>query len=244
MRRIIPRTIGAMNLILLAGDDFVDDVRVRLTGRRLEHVLHVHRAGVGDSLVVGVLNGRIGRGLVTHLDSSSLEMQVTLDSDPPPPSRITLILALPRPKVLNRVIAGATSLGVKRIVLINAWRVEKSYWKSPRLSEENLLLQRILGLEQARDTVLPSIELHRFFREFVESLPPPAPGSLALVAHPHATLDCPRAVTNDVTLAIGPEGGFIAEELASFERAAFTPVSLGPRILRVETAVAALLGRL
>jgi RsmE family RNA methyltransferase len=51
-------------------------------------------------------------------------------------------------------------------------------------------------------------------------------------------------VQQPVTLAIGPEGGFIAEEIASFERIGFHAVSFGPRILRVETAVSALVGRL
>jgi len=228
-----------MNLILLFDSDFLDPEHVRLTGRRLAHVTSVHRAAVGDSLAVGVAGGRAGTGVVTSLDP--LELRVTLDRDPPPPLPLTLILALPRPKVLNRVIAGATSLGVKRIHLINSWRVEKSYWKSPRLSPENLLLQSVLGLEQARDTLLPTIELHRLFRPFVESF---TPSGLALVAHPPASRECPRAIDAEVTLAIGPEGGFIAQEVESLERAGFTPVSLGPRILRVETAVAALVSRL
>ncbi len=234
-----------MNLILLFADDFIDDAHVRLTGRRLAHVTNVHRAVVGDELVVGVEGGRIGRGEVTRLGAEALEMRVALDRDPPTPLPLTLVLALPRPKVLNRVIAGATSLGVKRIYLVNAWRVEKSYWKSPRLAEENLVTQRILGLEQARDTILPSIETRRFFRPFVEDeLPAIARNSFALVAHPGGTVECPRGVSGPVTLAIGPEGGFIAEEIASLQRAGFTPVSLGERILRVETAVAAVIGRL
>lgn len=234
-----------MNLILLFDDDFLDDRRVRLTGRRLAHVTHVHRAAVGDALVVARANGRIGSGVVTRIDAEALELDVTLDAAPPPALAVTLVMALPRPKVLNRVVAGATALGVKRIFLINAWRVEKSYWQSPRLSEENLLLQRVLGLEQAGDTTLPSIELRRLFRPFVEEeLPSIAEGTLALVAHPHAADDCPRDVRQPVTLVIGPEGGLIAKEVASLERAGFRPVSMGARILRVETAVAALLGRL
>ena len=232
-----------MNLILLLPEDFVDERRVRLEGRRLAHVTNVHRAAAGSTLTVGLLGGRIGHGVVTRLDDV-LEMEVTLESDPPPPLPVTLVLALPRPKVLNRVIAGATSMGVRRIYLINAWRVEKSYWKSPRLAEENLLLQRILGLEQARDTALPSIEMRRLFRPFVEDeLPSIAAGTRALVPHPGAAVDCPRNVNEAVTLAIGPEGGFIAAEIESLQRAGFTPVSLGPRILRVETAVGVVLGR-
>lgn len=234
-----------MNLILLFDEDFTNSDAVRLTGRRLEHVTNVHRAAAGDEMVVGVAGGKIGRGVITRLDRDALTMRVTLDNDPPPALPLTLVLALPRPKVLNRVIAGATSLGVKRMFLINAWRVDKSYWNSARLSAENLLQQRILGLEQARDTILPVIETRRLFRPFVEDeLPSIIAGSRALVAHPNATSECPRGIGGDVTLAIGPEGGFIAREVASLERIGFEPVSFGPRVLRVETAVAALIGRL
>jgi 16S rRNA (uracil1498-N3)-methyltransferase len=227
-----------MNLILLFEEDFIAEGEVRLTGRRLEHVRKVHRAAVGDTLVVGALQGRIGRGEVTRLDAEALEMRVTLEREPPAKLDVTLVLAVPRPKVLNRVLASATSLGVKRIFLINAWRVEKSYWKSPRLGEENLLLQRVLGLEQARDTVLPSIEMRRFFRPFVEDeLPAIVEGTRALVPHPGASQPL-MTIDEPVTFAIGPEGGFIAEEIASLERIGFETVSLGERILRVETAVA------
>jgi RsmE family RNA methyltransferase len=83
------------------------------------------------------------------------------------------------------------------------------------------------------------------FRPFVEKeLPSIARDSLALVAHPVAARECPRAVTQPVTLAIGPEGGFIAQEIESLARVGFEPVSLGERVLRVETAVAALIARL
>jgi len=240
-----------VNLILLFDDDFpshargadVAPVRVRLTGRRLRYVIDVHRAAAGDELTVGVAGGRVGRGRVVAVDGDALEMEVTLDREPPAPLPLTLVLALPRPKVLNRVMASVASLGVKRVVLVNAWRVEKSYWKSPRL--DHLRDQLILGLEQAKDTMLPSVELRRLFRPFVEDeLPAIARGTRALVAHPVAIRECPRDVRGPVTLAIGPEGGFIAEEIASLERAGFEAVSLGARVLRVETAVAAIIGRL
>ena len=232
-----------MNLILLFDDDFIAPARARLTGRRLRHVLDVHRAAIGDELTVGVAGGRVGRGRVVGVDGDALEMEVTLEREPPAPLPLTLVLALPRPKVLNRVVAGVASLGVKRIFLVNAWRVEKSYWKSPRL--DHLRDQLILGLEQAKDTVLPSIELRRLFRPFVEDeLPSIARDTRALVAHPGASQECPRDLREPVTLAIGPEGGFIAEEIASLEHVGFEAVSLGARVLRVETAVAAILGRL
>lgn len=224
-----------MNLILLFPDDFISGDVVRLTGRRREHILSVHRANAGDVLVVGVAGGKIGRGTVLN---DAVEMRVALDREPPPPLDVTLVVALPRPKVLNRVVASATSMGVKRIYLINAWRVEKSYWKSPRLS--TLGDQAILGLEQAGDTILPKIELRRLFRPFVENdLPEIAKGSLRVVAHPGGA---PLArAGGPVTLVVGPEGGFIEKELHSLEAVGFAQISIGARILRVETAVAALL---
>jgi len=234
-----------MNLVLLFNEDFVAPDRVRLTGRRLRHVAAVHRAKADDALTVGVAGGRIGRGRVVFIDDDALEMEVALDRDPPQPLPLTLILAVPRPKVLNRVIAGAASLGIKRIFVINAWRVEKSYWSSPRMSDANLRAQSILGLEQARDTILPAIETRRLFRPFVEEeLPSIAAGTRRLVAHPHATAVAPRHVHDAVTLAVGPEGGWIDAELASLERAGFQAASFGPRALRVETFIPFVVGAL
>ncbi|WP_298035885.1 16S rRNA (uracil(1498)-N(3))-methyltransferase [uncultured Desulfuromonas sp.] len=235
-----------MNLILLFEEDFLPDGRqVRLTGRRLEHVRTVHRAKTGDELTVGLLGGRIGSGRVLRLDKEALEMEVALDRDPPPPLPLTLLLALPRPKVLRRTLQTAASMGVKRIVLLNAYRVEKSYWQSPMLGEEALREQLVLGLEQARDTALPEIELRPRFKPFVEDeLPALAGGTRALVAHPAAAGPCPRASEEPVTLAIGPEGGFIPYEVEKLSECGFAPVTLGERILRVEAAVPALLSRL
>ena len=218
---------------------------MRLSGRRLTHVRETHRAELGDVLCVGLLDGLLGSGTVLRLDEEALEMHVELQQPPPAKLPLTLILALPRPKVLNRVLASATSLGVRSIHLVNAWKVEKSYWKSPRMAEENLLHQRALGLEQAKDTRLPELHLHRLFRPFVEEeLPHIVQATQALVGHPGALEPCPRQVGAPITLAVGPEGGWIEAELESLQRAGFRPVDLGPRILRTETAVAALVGRL
>jgi 16S rRNA (uracil1498-N3)-methyltransferase len=234
-----------MNLILLMSDDFTSETTVRLRGRRLEHIREVHRAAVGDDLVVGRLGGRIGRGRVTRLSEEEVELDVTLHRDSPPPLPLTLVVALPRPKVLARVLAAVASMGVKRIFLINSWRVEKSYWTTPRLDPLDIRENLLLGLEQSCDTMLPQVETRRFFRRFVEEeLDGIASRSSRLVAHPPATVACPRDVADPVTLAIGPEGGFIDEEIDSLVRCGFTPIHLGSRILRVETVIPYLIGRI
>ncbi len=234
-----------MNLVLLEDADLQGPGHARLEGRRFIHVRDVHRAEPGKVLKVGLLGGPVGQGRVRDLGEDHLELDFALHTPPPPKLPFTLLVALPRPKVLNRLVASATSLGVARLVLLNAWRVEKSYWRSPRLEPENLRAQMLLGLEQAGDTVLPELRLARLFLPFVErELPALAAGSRRLLAHPGAGAECPRQVEGPATLALGPEGGWIDAELASFARAGFEPVALGPRVLRTETAVAALVGRL
>ena len=234
-----------MNLVLLEPRDFVSENRVRFSGRRLKHILEIHKANRGDELRVGVINGRIGLGLIEGIDDNSIEMSVRFLADPPPPLPVRVILALPRPKVLNRTIAAAVSMGIREIDIINAWRVEKAYWESPRLSEENLRQQSMAGLEQAGDTVLPIIRLQKLFTPFIrDELPQELEGKRALLAHPGGQNPAPRRATEPVVLAIGPEGGFIEREADTFRTIGFEHVNLGSRILRVETALAFLIGRL
>ena len=235
-----------MNLILLLNEDFIEpNGRVRLTGRRLRHVREVLRVSVNDELCVGLVNGNIGIGRVRLLNDSVLEMEVRLEQEPPLPLPVTLILALPRPKVLRRVLRSIAALGVKRIMLLNCFRVEKSFWQSPFLEQEAINEQLTLGLEQARDTVLPRVKLCRQFKPFVEDeLPGLMQNTASLVAHPVAAAPCPRGLGGPATLIIGPEGGFIPYEIEKLRACGCTLVSLGERILNVETAVPALLSRL
>ena len=234
-----------MNLVLLEAADFTAPASVRLTGRRLLHVREVHRAVAGDILRVGRIDGPIGNGEIRSLDDDALEMSVTFDGDPPPPAPVRLLLALPRPKALRRVLQYLAAAGVKDLVLLNSWRVEKSYWGSPMLEPAAMREQLLLGLEQGGDTRLPRLEQRRRFKPFVEDeLPALLAASQGLVAHPAAVDPCPRAVAGHLTLAIGPEGGFIPYEVDALRAAGCRPISLGPRPLRVEHAVPALLGRL
>lgn len=234
-----------MNLVILEPKDFIDPEHVRLKDRRFKHLVAVNKVMENDRMVCGLLNGKIGTGLIKKLSHDFVDMQIILDHDPPDPLPLTLVLALPRPKMLKRIIESITSLGVKNIYLINSWRVEKSFWQSPLLNQDQLGKHMILGLEQAKDTVLPRIYQKRFFTRFVkEELPLIAKGSLCMTAHPKASSICPSCINKEITLVIGPEGGFIDIEIATLEQEGFFTYNIGPRILRVETAVTYLISRL
>ncbi len=235
-----------MNLILLFPKDYTGNgERVRLCGRRFRHIVDVHQVSVGQNLRVGLVNGQMGTGSITNLKKDMLEMEVELSIEPPSALPVTLILALPRPKVLKRVLLCATSMGVKKIILLNTWRVEKSFWKSPALQEEKIREALVLGLEQACDTIFPEVMLRPLFKPFVEDeLPELIQGTLPLMAHPGGSTPFPGKVEQAVTLAMGSEGGFISYEVEKLQECGFQMVSLGERILRVESAVPALLSRL
>ena len=234
-----------MNLLLLEDADFVAADRAVLSGRRLKHLHEVHGAESGDSLRVGRLGGLMGRGTLLALDEQHAELHVELDQTPPAKLPLTLLLALPRPKMLKRVLQTVAAMGVPRLVLLNSYRVEKSFWQTPFLEPEAIREQLLLGLEQARDTVLPEVSIEKRFKPFVEDrLPAISADTLGLVGHPGDYPACPRAVNEAVTLAIGPEGGWIPYEVDKLQEAGLAPVQLGERILRVETAVPALLARL
>ncbi len=234
-----------MNLILLYTSDFIDPHQVRLHDRRFQHMRSVHKAQVGERFRVGVLNGMMGAGEVTALTDRYVELQVRFNQAPPKPLPLQLIMALPRPKMLKRTLETAATLGVKDLWLINSYRVDKSYWSTPILRPEKTREHLLLGLEQAGDTRLPRVHLRKRFKPFVEDeLPAIARDTRALVAHPYQAQPCPSPANEPTTLAIGPEGGFIPYEVEKLHEAGLDAIHLGPRILRVETAVPVLLSRL
>ncbi|HCY85296.1 MAG TPA: 16S rRNA (uracil(1498)-N(3))-methyltransferase [Desulfobacteraceae bacterium] len=234
-----------MNLLLFRDEDFTGPDTVSITGRRFMHVKKVIRAKIGTQLACGRLNGMMGTGEVTAIDRNGFQMTVSFDRQPPPKLPLTLVLAMPRPKMLKRILQAATSMGVRDIYLINAFRVEKSFWLSDLLEPEKLERHLLLGLEQAKDTVLPNLYLKRYFTSFVKTdLTRMSQGKNCILAHPKTSQPCPVGVKEDTILVIGPEGGFIDLEVETLGEAGFAPYSMGQRILRVETAVTALISRL
>ncbi|WP_224243417.1 16S rRNA (uracil(1498)-N(3))-methyltransferase [Hyalangium gracile] len=237
-----------MNLLLLLDEDFLPDGTARLTGRRAQHAREVLRAEPGETLRVGRLGGLVGTGEVLENSPGVLHLRATLTAPPPARAGVDLLLAIPRPKALKKVLPAVASLGVDRVVLVNAARVEKSYFDSKVLAPDFIQELLLQGLEQARDTRLPEVHVRERFRPCVEDELDTlfGQGSLRLLPHPPAhqpltTLGVGAAPR--VVLAIGPDGGWVPFEAELLEAQGFRPFTLGPRILRVETAVPVLLGQ-
>ncbi|WP_027966191.1 16S rRNA (uracil(1498)-N(3))-methyltransferase [Halomonas halocynthiae] len=236
-----------MNLILLSPDDVENTTLARVRcPRRLTHLRNIHRACQGDEFTLGIENGLLGKGKLLTLNTQEAVFDISqLNQSPPPALPVHLVLALPRPRMLARSLEHITALGVKQLTLLHTRRVEKSYWQSPELNEDKIRQHLELGLEQARDTRLPEVTLARGFRPFIEDhLSTLLQGRRGLLAHPGMPEACPRGIETPSLLLIGPEGGFIDWEVQQLLAAGCQGIHLGPRILRVETAVTALLARL
>jgi 16S rRNA (uracil1498-N3)-methyltransferase len=234
-----------VTLLLLYPNDFINEKTVRLSDYRHKHVINILRSKVGDKLIVGLINERIGQGEILTLNQEYADLKITLNASAPHPLKVNVVLALPRPIVLNRILLTLSSLGVKKIYLIHSSRVEKSYWKSPVLKEQNVKEQLILGLEQAKDTIMPEVIMFPRFKSFVEDkLPAIMKDSTALVAHPGSKKRCPSSLKKQTTIIIGPEGGFIPYEIELLEKFGVQPVRLTERILKVETFIPVILSKL
>jgi RsmE family RNA methyltransferase len=236
-----------MNLLLLTPGDLLPDGTALLTGRRARHAHEVLRAQAKDALRIGVRDGRVGHATVLHSTRDELRLEVHLDAEPPPRPGVSLLLAMPRPKALKKVLPAVASLGLEQVILVNAARVEKSYFDSKVLDQVDDWLA--LGLEQAKDTVAPRVTVAPRFRPFVEDeLDASFATARRLLAHPTAA-QTPAGLAfghrqEPLLVAVGPEGGWVPFEEELLTAHGFTPFSLGQRTLRVEVAVPFALGQL
>ena len=236
-----------MNLILLEPDEIRADGTVLLAGKRARHVREVLQAGEGEEIRVGVVDGPAGMATVLE-DAKQLRLQCALTDPASPVPRVDLLLAMPRPKVMNRLWPVLAALGVGRILVSNAWKTERNYFDTHVLEPEHIREGLIEGLQQARDTRLPQVSVHKQFKKLVEDkLDGFGPYAARWVAHPgegafpsEKLAALPRDAR--VLLAIGPEGGWTPFELELLAAHGFSPVSWGPRALRTDTACAVLLG--
>lgn len=240
-----------MNIILTDQND-IDGGQLILTDRRAEHIVKVLRAEVGGRLRVGQINGPMGYGMIEAMVKKhprSVRLRVELTEPPPPLPPIDLVVAMARPIMMRRILSQLTALGVGHFYLINAGRVEKSFWEASLLAEGSYREHLLQGLEQAIDTRLPEVSLHRSFPRFVyEDLPTIGQGYKSLIlAHPGGLTSLSEAISEGwgrVLLFIGPEGGWLEPEVAMLAAAGCLTCGIGSRILKVDTAAVALHSRI
>lgn len=263
-----------MNLVLLWQEELAaataEDGAVLLPAddRRAKHITKVLKPEAGATIRVGALGSGAGRAAVELVEGGAVRLtpepgiggagapglwSLAFTPSPPPP-RVDLLLAMPRPKAMMRMWAQLAQLGVRRIILTNAHRVEKPYFSSQATDPAKYMPEIVDGLEQACCTHVPDVRVEMRFKPFVEdtldSLFPP--DTLRLLCHPGE--GCQRvgeaiaaaqaaggASPAGVLLAVGPEGGWVDFEIELLLARHFKLVSLGTRILCTDTATVSLI---
>ena len=241
-----------MNLILIDTADVKPDGTARIAGPQADHIRNVLKSAAGHELRVGVIDGPTGTATITAVTDTFIDLACRLEAEAPPRPAVDLLLALPRPKVMRRLWAQLAALGVGRIILTNAERVERDYFDTHIITPDTYRPLLIEGLQQARDTRLPLVSIHKRFKVLVEDeLDQLCPQRRRLVSHPGEIGEIgtgnyfgemiPDLNSGRTLLAVGPEGGWNAFELGLLEARGFQRISLGPRPLRTDTACIALL---
>jgi 16S rRNA (uracil1498-N3)-methyltransferase len=235
-----------VNLILLEPSDVGGTGVVTLSGPRAAHMLNVLHVSPGHQVRVGVLDGPRGIATVGAVGDDDVTLTCAFEASAPTRPAVDLLLATPRPKVMRRLWAQIAAIGVGRIILTNAEKVERNYFDTHMLEPSTYRPLLIEGLQQARDTRMPSVSIHRRFRVLIEAeLDQMVGPALRVAADPSATTSVAEIVRGSpesrILLAIGPEGGWNAFELDLLAAHGFQSAGMGPRTLRTDTACVALL---
>lgn len=217
-----------------------------LGGREAHHALHVLRVRDGEHVVV--LDGA-GQHLECEIAGhrrDSLTLQVLKRKTvPPPPCAITLIQAIPKGKIIESIIQRATELGAARVVPLLSERVVKQL-DSDSGEAKAVKWQQVAieAIKQCGQTWLPKVELPTTVQQFLRRREPfdlPLAGSLEKDSrHPREWFqkfhEKHKRGPNSCCVWVGPEGDFSPAEYDAIKKAGVLPVTLGPLVLRVETA--------
>jgi 16S rRNA (uracil1498-N3)-methyltransferase len=220
--------------------------RIELPAAAGVHLAKVLRVRSGDELVLFSGDGREFPASVESVRGTKVAVALgeARAVDRESPIAVTLVQCIARADRMDLIVQKATELGVGRIVPVQSRRgvvrleaaqaqSKAAHWRAIAVS----------ACEQCGRNRLPGIETPRRLIDYLAQLPeggvrllfePDAPAGRALSA-------VGREVARAVTVAVGPEGGFDEEELEAFRLAGFQAMSLGPRVLRTETAAIAAL---
>lgn len=242
-----------MNSLLILPNECIERAEALLSGDRARYAYDTHGVRVGHTIKVGILGGLRGEGVVLEASPERVRFEVKVTQAALTPAKIDLIVGVPRPQTVKKVIQAAVMFGVTSLHFVRSERGEKSYLQSRSLDADQIEDETVKALEQVWDTRAPEIVVHRTFSYFMEQKLQAieAAGGARLskyIAHPtHEQLTVKDASNDPLShslIAIGPEKGWSDAEVQLLTERGFRPVGLGERVVRVELALVFLLGKL
>ncbi len=201
----------------------------------LTHIHKTLKLSLGDAVKCTVLNQGSGLGKVIELNQNLCQLEI----GPIIPGKrpwFDLVVGASRPPTCKKILEHATTFGARSFHFFKSSLSEKSYLDSNLFGDNNYEEYLIAGLSQSVIyTQLPKFQITRYnpadqYR--------PAPQKFILdLKTDKSFLDADIDFSKPITLAVGPERGFINDDLKPFHDADFTSIKISSSILRVEHAV-------
>jgi 16S rRNA (uracil1498-N3)-methyltransferase len=213
------------------------DGRATLTGDEARHLARVLRAKVGDEIRAFDGGGREWPAQVAAIDRDKISLTVGAALPPQlgPARPLTIAVALPKGDRQKWLVEKLTELGAKELVPLVT---ERGVAEATASAQARLARGVIEACKQCGRNTLMQIAVPAT----LEAVANRHPDALRLIAHPGGRPldDVLRTNAGEIVAAVGPEGGFTPDEIAAAERLGYQRVSLGPHILRIETAAIAI----
>ena len=217
--------------------DEVSNDRAALTGAHADHLTRVLRARVGQEFDI-IANGVARRGRITNITDHRVEFDLGKEISASPPANLTLLLAIFKFDRMEWAIEKCTELGVSKIIPVIARRTDAHLASASAKRVERWRRIALQAAEQSRRVTAPEIADPTKLREVCQ-LPAESKIVLAETEEQNLLLDVLASADEPLLLAIGPEGGWTEDELQLLQKEGWLSASLGPTILRAETAAIA-----
>ncbi|MGA9207088.1 MAG: RsmE family RNA methyltransferase [Terriglobales bacterium] len=217
--------------------DEVSGSRAALVGTQAEHLARVLRARIGQEFDIAA-EGRVRRGRIISVTPERVEFELSEDLPAAVLPDITLLLAIFKFDRMEWAIEKATELGVARVVPLIAKRTDSHLASAAAKRVERWRRIAREAAQQSRRAAPPEIDAPVRLQE---GLAPPADRRVVL-SEGEEQVSLKQAVAGwkgTLALAVGPEGGWTGEEERAFRQHGWIAASLGPTVLRTETAAIA-----
>lgn len=222
--------------------DAIQGDRVTITGDDVKHIVRVLRMEAGDEVIVCDGTGRAFHTELTELGDGEVAARIVekLSAQPESPVKITLAQGLPKGDKMDLIIQKGTETGITRFLPLSMSRCIVQY-DDKKEQKRRERWQKIAkeAAEQSHRNIVPDVANGMTFKQLMNAL---ERFDLVLVPYEMEKARGLRDVleehpeAREVCVVIGPEGGIAEEEIETALRAGAMPVTLGPRILRTETA--------
>ena len=217
--------------------DEISDNHAAITGDHADHLIRVLRARVGQEfdIATGVV---VRRGRIVSIAATRVELELGEAVPAASPVNVTLLLAVFKFDRMEWAIEKCTELGVARIVPVVARRTDTHLAAASAKRADRWRRLALQASEQSRRATPPEIAAAVKLK-VATSLPGARRIVLAESENQTRLRDVLSSAEGEIFLAVGPEGGWTEDELQLFQTAGWISASLGPTVLRAETAAIA-----